>query len=400
MQPKLVPISSLSGIAVKTVMQVDTSLSRLPLVEHLLTGIEVEAENVEWGRDVNLYSSGWTAHEDGSLRDGGVEWVLERPLAGAELATAVSHLYAQDLDYGPSPRAGTHIHVNMTDRSFGDVQAMLTLMYCIDRLVFAWADEDRMWCSYCNSLNTLPPFTLRSALLDEEDPYLSAQRVWPQSNSDRYYGFNVAALWKYGTLEFRYFPTINAEHRMWQWLDFCHAVYRWCTTVPSLDSDVSMAQQVLRRVLDNPDALLAEVFAGADSVEQGLRAMPGWEASMVEAAEELALLLSVDTSTPATISDAGVPRFSEDAPSVVYHLDYPAHNASPGDGIAAIERLARLQQAYTSRHNNRAQLPGISNADLAGRGYYWVDAPICPTPEADYISPDNDQTAAAAEGVL
>lgn len=304
METKLLSISSLAGVTVRTVMQPPLAYSRLPLVEHLLTGIEVEAENVEWGEDVNLNNIGWSTHEDGSLRDGGVEWVLERPLAGAELASAVTNFHGQSLNYGPSPRAGTHIHVNMSDRTFGEVQAMLTLMYCIDRLVFAWADEDRMWCSYCNSLNTLPPSTLRAALLDVEHRSVHTAQVWPQSRHDRYYGFNVAALWKYGTLEFRYFPTINSERKMWQWLDFCHAVYKWCTTVPSLDSDVSMAQQVLQRVLDNPGALLAEVFADAVDVYQGLTAVPSWADSMIEAAEELDVLLAVDVSSPTSITEA------------------------------------------------------------------------------------------------
>lgn len=205
---------------------------RPPIVNDLLTGIEIEAEDcsLTYESRSHLSRSGWRADTDGSLRDDGLEFVLASPLHGDNLSAAIDAFFnAQDLgmEWSVSPRAGTHIHLNMTDRPLSHLQAMTALVYCIDPLIFRFAGEDRRWCSYCNSLNTVPSFRIRQLLGITDSHSTEWYNFWPANSGDRYYGFNLTSIGKYGTIEFRYFPTPVTKAQLWSWIDLCHAIYEY-----------------------------------------------------------------------------------------------------------------------------------------------------------------------------
>lgn len=295
MRPKFLSVSELTGAIVRSVFSVG-HVDRMPLVPDLLCGVEIEAEQASIDDNINLYELGWGTHVDHSLRDG-IEFVLNDPLAGDKLAWAIEGLYnamPEELEFSPNPRAGTHVHINVSDRSMAVVQAMFTLMYALDRLVFEWAGDDRLWCSYCNSLNTLPPNTLRTLLRDDDRSGWYKEMLWPNNNSDRYYGFNVTSLFKYGTVEFRYFPTTTSKDKMWEWLDFCQLVFKYADSLPVVD-DVPVAQAVLNDIRsEEPLLFLRRVFGDSSAVLAGLTAGDNWQQNLIDAVDELSTLLSID----------------------------------------------------------------------------------------------------------
>lgn len=293
MRPKNLSVQELTGVNPRSVIAA-RAVSRRPLVEGLLCGIEIEAEQVE-RLSVNFGSIGWTTHHDHSLRDG-LEFVLSEPLSDDRLAAAVEGLYDNIPDrllFSPSPRAGTHIHINVSDKTFGVVQGMFAVMYIIDRLVFEWAGDDRLWCSYCNSLNTLPSHTLRRVLRNTDSPSWYREYLWPHRDGDRYYGFNVSSLFKYGTLEFRYFPTTTDKDKLWEWLDFTQLVFKYANEL-SVADDASIADVVMEAVLDDPQAFMEKLFAAAPEVLAGLTANGHWVQAMLDAVDELSTILSID----------------------------------------------------------------------------------------------------------
>lgn len=319
MRAKLIDVSSLSNAQRRQVIDIPTA-ARMPVVPDLLTGIEIEGEEVQWSvaaRGATQYA-GWSMHGDGSLRDG-IEFVLSQPLHGAPLGNAIETFY-NTIDSGegslrPNPRAGTHVHINLSDQSFGVVQAMFTIMYCIDRMTFMWAGDDRQWCSYCNSINVLSAHTIRSVLRDDELMYVDRNWVWPLNSSDRYYGFNVGALFKYGTIEFRYFQTTLSREEMWDYVDFCQLVFAKAKQfADSCPEDTAIAQHVLEAVLNDPEAFITDMFSPAYRILNAMLNVPEWERGMLEAAEELSLILTIDQETEAVVEDQWVPisYFSED----------------------------------------------------------------------------------------
>ena len=288
------PISAITGQMPRTAITF-TEPSRLPLAPLMLTGIEVEAEGVEIVDQIFFSTSGWETHHDASLRNG-VEFVLSTPLSGENLGSAIDGLYDhQDVcRFAPSPRAGTHIHINVSDKTWGTVQVIFALIYCLDRVLFNWAGVDRMWCSYCNSLNTMPLDSIVRLLQNSEHAY--APSLWNTGASDRYYGLNVASVWKHGTLEFRHFPTTTNKEELWSWVDFCHAISLYADEVVAQhasNSEFNIVEAVLRDA-EQPETLLRHIFGNAPAVLEGLTSEEGWQQHISSAAEELGLLLSTD----------------------------------------------------------------------------------------------------------
>lgn len=330
MQLNTLSVSELTGLRSVTAVQA-RSASRTPIIPTLLTGLEIEAEHVE-GDAWLANDFGWDTGGDGSLRDGGIEWRLARPSYGNDLSYAIEGLYglveSGDLSFEATPRAGTHIHVNLTDQKFGVVQAMTALMYCIDQLVFEWADDNRMWCSYCNSMNTLPPTALR-ALLASSVRYPQQSYVWPLGNGDRYYGFNITSLFKYGSLEFRYFPTTTRQSKLWEWVDFTHLVFKGAQAFVEEAGENNISEYILSIAREQPSAFLEKLFSECPVVLNGL-SVTDYATKIASAAEELTTILSVDLSSNSWVEQETV-GYDEPRP------EPPARRPRPGITYNAID---------------------------------------------------------------
>ena len=151
-----------------------------------------------------------------------------------------------------------------------------------------------MWCSYCNSLNTMPLDSIVRLLQNGEHDY--APSLWNTGANDRYYGLNVASVWKHGTLEFRHFPTTTNKEELWSWVDFCHAISLYADEVVAQhvsNSEFNIVEAVLRDA-EQPETLLRHIFGNAPAVLEGLTSEEGWQQHISSAAEELGLLLSTD----------------------------------------------------------------------------------------------------------
>lgn len=193
-----------------------------------LIGIEIEVENFDYDTDdaARELRPEWVMHSDGSLRNG-VEWVLAGPLAGSDLHTAIDKFFDRKYRYTMSERTSVHLHVNASDDlSVDQFRNIFSVMYLIEPAVFRWADENRKWCGYCQPLTDFNPSRLAQILSDNDSEASFVKAVRGQQNSDRYYGLNVAAFHKHGTLEFRYFPCTTDKAVLISWIQFVMEVKR------------------------------------------------------------------------------------------------------------------------------------------------------------------------------
>lgn len=290
MHPNQITVSEISGLRCRSAVAVLTG-TREPVNPRLLTGIEVEGEEacLPEPASYTLSDGGWLTHDDGSLRESGIELVLREPLYGTELSGAIDVLFNawdEGLEFYPSPRAGTHIHLNMTDRPLSHLQSLTALMYCFDPIVFRLAGEDRQWCSYANSLSSVKPSALQALLSEREVDRGEWWRVWPVDSSDRYYGFNISSIGKYGSVEFRHFPTPENKEQLWAWIDLCHALY---DVSAEWQNSGSPAKAVLEAVQENPHRIL-------NILEEACKrplAFDGWVEEVKALAEDLSITLSV-----------------------------------------------------------------------------------------------------------
>lgn len=254
-----------------------------------LIGIELEVENFETSIHVaqDQLHPEWVMHSDGSLRNG-VEWVLSGPLSGADLATAIDKFFDQQYSYTMSERTSTHIHVNASDdMSVDQFRNIFTIMYLIEPAVFRWADENRKWCGYCQPLTDFTPSRLAQILNEDDSEAAFTQAVRGNANNDRYYGLNVAAYAKHGTLEFRYFPCTNNKATLVDWVQFVMEVKRTGLRFEGPDTILSVLSTEAE-----VDAFFGKYFpASAGKLLLGLDKL-----DMLQRSASLSALLEVETS--------------------------------------------------------------------------------------------------------
>jgi hypothetical protein len=185
-------------------------------------GVEIELEG-QSNKEIRVHNENgqpfWVQHQDGSLR-GGVEFVLSQPMMGSTLKEAIHYWFRTFKTYNDSPRTSIHVHINMLqdEESLEGLRNMLVLYYMFEDVFFAIADENRKWNGYCNPFEDDPPEVLQ-AFMRADEPQTIA-RNWGRGDrgGDRYYGLNLLALGRFGTLEFRHMPLIRDEERLFDWI--------------------------------------------------------------------------------------------------------------------------------------------------------------------------------------
>lgn len=254
-----------------------------PLPDQLM-GIEIECEfaycdNLPDHRNPPL---GWTVHSDGSLRQGR-EFVLATPLAGNALSSAIHSIFAGGTKFGRALTSSTHIHMDMLDDvTPSALQTLILMVYVLEPGIFQLADPGREWTGYTNRLATADDITVANLL----DPSLSDSTEDQflrnvDSNNSRYYGLNVKALAKYGSLEFRYFPTCADSEELASWISM---VQKFKLAAIQLGS-----MQAFRNVLDNEEHYVAWLHTTFDShASSFLKAVP-WQRAVKEADRAMSL---------------------------------------------------------------------------------------------------------------
>ena len=184
-------------------------------------GIELEAEgyDTEANRrlDSRSLSKHWTITEDGSLRNGGVEFV-SRFLRPETLEQAVRHLYARTRKkWHPSIRTGVHVHCNMLGRTMEELRRVLAYYAFCEPVLFHLAGEHREENIYCVPWYRAP---------DEADNAVrGVLKHWLSFNDAcKYSALYTGPLRTFGTIEFRHAHTFDGPDQMLGWLLLVRAI--------------------------------------------------------------------------------------------------------------------------------------------------------------------------------
>lgn len=178
-----------------------------------IIGIEVEVENVQHPVPLQAY---WSTHEDGSLRNYGIEFVSV-PLQVKQIQYAVDLLY-QQLKTTNKPeftnRTSVHIHLNCRDMTQDQIYTMVLLYAIFEKHFYGFAGPRRM-----NSIFCVPLF--RCNLLDSA--YDCIYRFSPKWH--KYCGINLLPLVDnngrrgYGTVEFRHLYGTDNKTEIFEWIN-------------------------------------------------------------------------------------------------------------------------------------------------------------------------------------
>lgn len=178
-------------------------------------GIEVEMEGMQLPKE--LRGSMWRVEHDASL--GGhdnAEYVLRRPAKLSKVGEALTQLSRKFKDFEstlqPSVRAGVHVHLNVQQMELTEVANLVTLYLVVEDLLLEVCGEGRQSNLFCLKGCEAEYMLYRAAefFKTKELGYIADDEI-------RYSGINLAAIPKYGSVEFRSLrtPTDLSEIDIW-----------------------------------------------------------------------------------------------------------------------------------------------------------------------------------------
>ena len=182
-------------------------------IEGPLIGVEIEVEGTNLPRD--MARTGWTIHQDGSLRGESAEYVFSKPV-DYERANKILDKFAEKIatatDIFMSYRTSVHVHVNVRDMTFTQIYNMILLYTLYEDQFGQLAGDHRIGNLFC----------LR---MKDAKGYLDALRKaaelgrWNNLNSQhlRYSACNPVAMFSHGTLEFRAMRGTTDTHLIRRW---------------------------------------------------------------------------------------------------------------------------------------------------------------------------------------
>ena len=118
------------------------------IIPYAKVGIEVEVEN--WDRAHSNLAQ-WEDHEDGSLRRGR-EFTTRGGMVGKQIVEEIETIcnFAKSRNYSEGyPRAGIHLHIDMTDMNDGSDTQLLNAIAAymlFEDAMFSFAGEWRKAC--------------------------------------------------------------------------------------------------------------------------------------------------------------------------------------------------------------------------------------------------------------
>jgi hypothetical protein len=208
--------------------------------QECIAGAELEIESI---RD---FSSSWLAdhginvENDGSLRNGGKEFLLP-PSTCKDLLILFKGIHSGILVKGRDPysvRTSTHIHVNCLYSTPQQVKNLLLLYSIFEPLAFSYVGEERMNNIHCVPLNftTIPnKYGLRLTQQVER---------W-----HKYTAFNLLPLRELGTVEFRHLGGTDDPEIFGTWLKFIETLWNVVhKEISDLGKNLLLDLKVLRSV--------------------------------------------------------------------------------------------------------------------------------------------------------
>lgn len=200
-------------------------------------------------------------HNDGSLRNSGMEFVFNGPFAGTNLLTAIKLMdeIARKYSFVSSYRTSLHVHLDMTECNFPEDVYLLGLLYSIfEPLIYKFVGQNRDACNYCIPWYSHPQhYQVFIGAMERkyENPKDYAQHL-KNSKQYKYSGLNFFSLGDFGTLEWRQAPVDMQKDKIIQWINIIMRHKKYVLDHPKAQPDWLLTYASRQEPLE----LLTEVF--------------------------------------------------------------------------------------------------------------------------------------------
>lgn len=198
-----------------------------------LFGVEIELENLPINdHDApDVVRKYWRIETDGSLRNNGREFVLHRPLAGADMesALAAAHLYLRQLNPVASKRCSVHIHMDVSGLTVRQLVSLIIYYTMYEKVLFRYAGMGRADNIYCIPLykgqESFPAINRALTIINKEGKWSNQRRSDVHrifSKYNKYSAMNLAPMVSLGSAEFRHHPGEYRYERLVEWINILH----------------------------------------------------------------------------------------------------------------------------------------------------------------------------------
>ena len=188
------------------------SIGNLPntlVLEDQYVGIEIEVENVRgsmpnpevfWGVDI-----------DNSLRNNGLEF-RSIPMKGKRILYALEEFMnkLKLSNFHFSPRTSIHIHFNVLDWTLEIVKRLFIIYLVFEKSLYKFVGKDRETNIFC--LPVLSSGSLENIIANMS---YSSLKFW----GNKYFGFNLVAIFLFGTVEVRHLGGTDKTDTIVNWLN-------------------------------------------------------------------------------------------------------------------------------------------------------------------------------------
>lgn len=255
-------------------------------------GIELECEGKRSLPDVN--TSPWTTKAEGSLRHIGKEYITTNPIkVNEDLLPTIKHLTDQINEpihqaIPDSPRTSVHVHTNVLGLTPTQVWTVATCYWLLENPLMEFCGPTRIGNRFCLRLKDAEG-VLKFALKDIKSGGVPFAAM--ANDHVRYSGLNLAAVSKFGSVEFRGMRGTLDPNIIALWSTNCHSMIN--NVIKHFKSPAEAMDYYFK---SGPDAFIRVVLEGAlaDHMKYSIR---GWREDMEESSGmlcELAYLHSWD----------------------------------------------------------------------------------------------------------
>lgn len=181
-------------------------------------GVEIEIENVQMHpepvRQTRLMEM-WHTKPDGSLRNGGIEFVSVYGATAADVMTYLPVLHAAMVTSEVSFRCGLHIHVDVTQFTMPELYRVFMVYTIMEKILFAVSGQrgENRFCRPVQDSVTSVANCMHYGHASDWSKFIDAA-----CHGTKYLAMNVRTLGQFGTLEFRHHHGTIDSTQLGQWL--------------------------------------------------------------------------------------------------------------------------------------------------------------------------------------
>jgi len=188
----------------------------------LLYGIELEIENVPTWDEMCV--AGMESKADGSLRNNGREFIT-KPMTYSHLGYCLERFFDKNKlsEANYSERCSIHVHTNVQDLEWEQLQTIALVYQVVERLLFRWIGHDRESNIFCVPLHQTNITHQRFGMKPEELPF----RRW-----EKYTALNFLPLNTLGTIEWRHMHGHCDFSRIMMWCNLIGRIFSYARNTP------------------------------------------------------------------------------------------------------------------------------------------------------------------------